>query len=299
MRVLRQGSKQGLLFLKIMEKNRIGILGLIWMLLLLASCTNLRHVSDFSGSAKKGLAGFESLGYGFEKSCLDNCFEQSIQKLELNPICPCQQEAKADSATFVIYQALSAYLDGLNRLSANETARYNTKALSEQVTSGSFGGITFSPEQATAYINIGNIIGNAVSNGYRKNKVRQYVAEADPSFQELIRFLEYTLKRNLKAILRTHSSETQVNYLMFYNDPSLSIFEKRQVAKEYFARKRMLDQYEKEIDIYVEMLVKIGAGHRELTENIDKWSLADLKSQLSVLGGDLEELYGHFKNLKP
>lgn len=281
-----------------MGKNNFGILGLIWMLLLLASCTNLRHVSDFSGSAKKGLAGFESLGYGFEKSCLDNCFEQSIQKLELNPTCPCQQEAKADSTTFVIYRALSVYLDGLNRLAANETARYNTQALTDQVTSGSFGGITFSPEQATAYISLGKIIGSAVSNGYRKNKIQQYVAEADPSVQELTRFLEYTLTRNLKAILRTHSSETQVKYLMFSSDPSLSTFEKRQVAKEYFARKRLLDQYEKEIDTYVEMLVKIRAGHRELTEKIDKWSLADLKLQLSVLAGDLEELYGHFKNQK-
>lgn len=282
-----------------MEKRKVGILGLVWILLLISSCTNLRHVSDFSGSAKKGLASFESLGYGFEKSCLDKCFEQSIQKLELNPTCPCQQEAKADSATFVIYQALSAYLDGLNRLSANETARYNAKALTDQVASGSFGGITFSPEQATAYINIGNIIGNAISNGYRKNKVRQYVTEADPSFQELIRFLEFTLSRNLKGILRNETSMSQVTYFQLYRDPSLSTFEKRQVAQEYFSRKQTLEQYGKEIDLYTQMLTKIGAGHHELAENIDQWSLADLKSQLSILSGDLEELYGHYRKLQP
>lgn len=282
-----------------MEKRKVGILGLVWMLLLISSCTNLRHVSDFSGSAKKGLASFESLGYGFEKSCLDKCFEQSIQKLELNPTCPCEQEAKADSATMVIYQALAAYLDGLNRLSANETARYNTKALTDQVASGSFGGITFSPEQATAYINIGNIIGNAVSNGYRKNKVRQYVSEADPSFQELIRFLEFTLSRNLKGILRNQTSMSQVTYFQLYKDPSLSAFEKRQVAQEYFSRKQKLEQYGKEIDLYTQMLTKIGAGHRELAENIDQWSLADVKSQLSALAGDLEQLYGYYDKLKP
>lgn len=282
-----------------MEKRKVGILGLVCMLLVISSCTNLRHVSDFSGSAKKGLASFESLGYGFEKSCLDKCFEQSIQKLELNPTCPCQQEAKADSATMVIYQALAAYLDGLNRLSANETARYNTKALTDQVASGSFGGITFSPEQATAYINIGNIIGNAVSNGYRKNNIRQYVQEADPSFQELIRFLEFTLSRNLKGILRNQTNMSQVTYFQLYRDPSLSAFEKRQVAREYFSRKQTLEQYGKEIDLYTQMLTKISAGHRELAENIDQWSLADVKSQLSALAGDLEQLYGYYNKLKP
>jgi hypothetical protein len=281
-----------------MGKSKIGILGLVW-LLAFASCVNLKHVGDFSASAMKGLASFESLGYGFEKSCLDNCHEQSIQKLDLNPNCPCQQEAKADSATFVIYQALSAYLDGLNRLSANETARYNSKALTDQVSSGSFGSITFSPEQATAYINIGNIVGNAISNGYRQNKIRQYVTAADPSFQELIRFLEFTLSRNLKGILRNQTSMSQVSYFQLYRDPSLSAFEKRQVANAYFDRKRLLEKYGKEIDLYVQMLAKIGTGHRELAENIDQWSLADVKSQLSALAGDLEQLYGYYNKLKP
>lgn len=272
---------------------------MVWLLFGLSSCTNLRHVSDFSTSAKKGLASYESLGFGFEKSCLDNCFEQSIQRLELNPSCPCMQEAKADSATFVIYQALAAYLDGLVRLSANETARYNTKALTDQVGSGSFGTITFSPEQATAYINIGNILGNAISNGYRKNKIRQYVTEADPSFQELVRFLDFNLSRNLKGVLRNQSSMLQIIYIQLYSEPTLSAFEKRQVANEYFERRRILDQYDKEIDLYVKMLGKIGSGHRELAENINRWSIPDLKSHLSELSGDLEELYGHYNKLKP
>ncbi len=261
-------------------------------------CINLKYVNDFSSSSLKSLKKFEEIKYSFKQNCLDNCLDDKIKNLNLNTEdCHCAIDEKADSATLLIYSSLRGYIEGLSSLSNHGLTSYKTNALTNALTEGNFGSIAIQKEQVKAYANISEILLKAFSDQYRKRKIKEYVKDANESFNVLISFLEFNLSANLVGKLNVQKQRIKSYYYDLTKDPSLSKLEKIKAAEEYYYHLSKIEVKQNELITYSKVIKKIADGHQKLTENIEKLNKAAIKEMLTQYASDIEDIISVFNKI--
>lgn len=275
--------------------NKISILFLIAGL---SSCVNLKHVSDFSSSSLKSLKNFEAIDYSFKQNCLDKCLDQNIKKLMIIPQeCNCEADEKADSITFVIYNAVRGYIDGLTNLSGNNLTTYRMDPLTKALTKSDLAAIKIEKPQIEAYSNISNILLNAFTNKYRKNKIKEYIKAGNEPFQVLISFLDFNLSSNLADKLNVQKLRIRDDYLKLVKDSTLSSLEKRRTIEEYYHRSDLMEAKQLTLRTYAKALKKTASGHQKLTDNIDKLNIYEIKEQLTQDASDIQDMISEFNKI--
>jgi hypothetical protein len=275
------------------------ILALIIVAVGLNNCANLKHVNNFSNASLKSLEKFEEINYSFEQNCVDNCLDKKINDLVLNlKDCDCQTNRIADSATFVIYNSLRAYLEGLVKLSNNELTTYKMDAMNKALKEGDFGPIKIEKDQADAYSKISKTVLRAFTDGYRKKKIKDYVKEANEPFKVLVYFLDFNLSSNLVGKLNVKKKRLESTYFDLSKDETLSNYEKRKVVEEYYQKISEIDYQQDELLIYSKALRKIASGHQKLLDNIETLSTAKIKEELTQFSSDIKDIVSEYNKLK-
>ena len=273
-------------------------ISLLLLLFGLNSCVSLSHVHNYASSSLESVKKFEVINYSFEQACLENCQEKKISEFILgSQDCNCKAEERADSVTFLIYNAIRGYFDGLSNLSNNTLTTYKTNALSKSITELNVTSVQIDKAQAEAYSNISNVLLRAFYDKYRKNKIREYLKAANEPILVLIKFLDFNLSANLTGKLNVQKLAIKDYYFDLTKDGTLSTFEKRKAVEEYYQRINKIETMQKELKTYAKALKKIGKGHQELVDNLDKINTDELKEQLTQDTNDIRDIISEFNKI--
>lgn len=253
--------------------------------LLLCSCVNLKHVGEFSETSIEGIEQFETLSPEFSKICLQDCQQENIRKLDIHDTdCDCAQNQKADSITQIIYNATRGYFYGLSDLSQNELTHYKTDDFTKALSTGEFGPIKLKETDVKAYSDISTLLLRAFTDGFRRKKIKEYVAQAHGPLLKLLHFLELNLAGNLNGKLEVQKSGLKNLYFDFVKDKKLSDYERTKFAEDYFQRISEITAQQKEMDTYVQVLREIAEGHTTLYTNASNMNDASVRKELEVYG---------------
>jgi hypothetical protein len=259
---------------------------IILLSFLLAGCANLKSVNDFASASLTGVQGFESLPYSFKQNCLALCEARDLDSLKFNTdTCKCLIEIRADSADYLMYKTLSAYLDGLQKLSANELTTYHTDSLTNQLAL-----LHVPSEQSAAYAKIGGILSKAVTDGYRRKKIRLYIQQANGSVILLIYYMKLNISQNLLQVLNNRETSVKSDYFHLLKKTP-GAWEKRQVIEAYYAEKTSLDKIGSELLAYSALLQTIADGHQQLMDASEHLDKADLKNAIGQYASQIKDLY--------
>lgn len=267
--------------------------------LVLTSCINLKEVNTYSSAALRSLENFEALGSSFEEVCVDNCFLVQLQAMQLIPgSCDCELDRAADSITFVLYSVVRMYFEGLAKLSGPEAVNYTLAPVTSALSEGKFGDLTLDKAQVEAVGKISTILLRAVTDGYRKGKIAQFIDQANGPIQELLRFLALNVHRNLSGKLGVRQQKLREYYFRYLGDTTVSNFERRTVIKEYTFAAREISNQRAKLAAYGKTLDRIAMGHKELTDRRERLGLQATKDLLSQYASEIRAIMGEFNKLK-
>lgn len=259
--------------------------------LLFSNCVNLNHVTRFSTAAIESVESFETLSPSFYKTCLADCQHKHIVTLNIHQTdCDCSQNQEADRITELMYQSLQAYFYALTSISDNQLTNYQTAGLTNAVTSGNFGSIQVNEAEAKSYSNIITLVGRAFTDGYRRNKIKTYISNANQPVQDLLHFLDLNLAGNLKGKLEVQKSSIKNFYFDLVRDTQLSTYERTKFAEDYFSRIQEIERQQRELEEYSKILNSIAEGHTKLYAAVEQLHNDELKVALAKYGSQLKML---------
>ncbi|HZJ21292.1 MAG TPA: hypothetical protein VFD35_13205 [Pricia sp.] len=277
-------------------KNKIVLLPCIAVLL--GSCVNLKHVGKFSETSIEGIEKYETISPAFSKVCLQDCQQKQVRKLEIhNTDCDCAQNQKADSITQVIYNATRSYFYGLSDLSQNELTNYKTDDFTQALATGDFGPIKLNETDVKAYSDISTLLLRAFTDGFRRKKIKEYVAQAHGPLLKLLHFLELNLAGNLKGKLEVQKSSLKNFYFDFIKDKKLSDYERTKFTEDYFQRITEIDAQQKELETYTEILREIADGHTILYNNVSNMSAEEVRKELAGYGRQMNNTFSSLRRM--
>lgn len=273
-------------------------LQLLLLTVCVLGCTNLKHVNRYATSSLDGLQKFEEIGYGFKRHCLNNCRENAFHNLDLRSgTCDCKMDQQADRATLKIYRAIKGYLDGLGKLSDNGLTEYKLDALSEALTAGEFGDLHLEKKEVDAHARVVGLLLRAFTDGYRRDKLKTYVREANAPIQVLLDYLGLNLAQNLNGKLKVQKQRLENRYLDLVREADLSAYEKLKAVEEYYQKLDALSQKQDAIRMYAKALKKIAEGHQKLSDQIDQVSAVEIKDALVLYGSEIQDIVSEFNKI--
>ncbi len=225
----------------------------------------------------------------FYKTCIQDCQSKNIAALNIHRIdCDCTQNQEADRITELMYHALQDYLYALTNISDNQLTNYQTDGLTNAISSGSFGSIQVNASDVKSYSNIITLVGRAFTDGYRRNKIKTYISNANQPVQDLLHFLDLNLAGNLKEKLEVQKSSGKNYYFDLVRDKKLSTYERTKFAEDYFSRIQVIEWQQHELEEYSKILNSIAEGHAKLNVEIEKLNDDELKVALAKYSSQLK-----------
>jgi len=279
-------------------KKQILVAGLLSIVFY--SCVNLRAVNDVSLTSLHTLARFEELNYSFTKHCTDRCVFELIRKFEIKRTtdCNCNDYKKADTVTVLIYNSIRGYFDGLAHLSEGKLTNYHLDPLTASLTEGSFGNLKIDKKQVDAFSAISGILLNASTGIYRKNKIKNYVEQANTPLQILLNKFQFILQSNLEDELNFKKEKLYAFYSELLMNTSLNEFEKGKASREYYEQISDIDIKQQQIKVFAKSLMDIAAAHQKIYDNRNKISGKELRNSLISIESNLEDIISQFNQLK-
>lgn len=279
-----------------MNKNFIILL---FFYLLITGCSSVSRISDYSTSALKTLKKYEELGYTFDKACRDKCYLEQVRTSSLAfADCHCEQDQTADSITSVLYKAVKSYYDGLTKLSVNKLTSYKTQALARELASGKFGDLKINKAEADAYSKLSALLLNAITESYRRKKIKVFIEQANEPVQVLISALHSNLASNLAGKINVHKERLQSIYHNFLQDSTSSEYEKKKIIDDFTIQAEDLDLQQKQLISFGKALKSISAGHQKMYDHRNKINANEMKEMLAQYASDLEDMISDFNKLK-
>lgn len=272
---------------------------LLACMLLLGSCINLQHVSDYATASGTQLENYNSLGYSFSQACTDACNINSLRDGKLDtPPCACAADSTADSVTTVLYKTLHTYFEALAKLSDKGTGHYKMTGLSKGLQAGSFGSVTISAVQADASTKLAGLLTDLIAGSKKQKKVKEYIGRADSSVQVLLGALAANLRDNLGGKLRVQQAYLQGLYTDLASDPKATQWERVRAIQDYRAAMQTAKTKSAALDLYAKALDKLAQGHHKLYLDKEKLTLDECKAALDTYSSQLNDLGDAFKKLK-
>ena len=265
---------------------------------LLSGCLSLKELGDYSANSVKNIKNYDELGYSFTRSCKDKCLLEQQEKNQIyREYCDCQANIIADSVTGIIYNAAKGYFSGLAILSGNNLTNYSFDPIKKSLVEGKFGDIHVSSSHAEAYSSIATILTRLITDGYRKNKLAEFIGDANAPIKMLLEALGANLV-NLSNKLDLRKDRLVNYYFDLTNDKNLTVVDKKKIIEEYNLTMADIEAKKKQIAVYGNSLKLIADGHQALFDKRNDLNIPGIKEQISQYSADIRSLNADFNNLK-
>ncbi len=284
-------------------RNQIKFTALLFAgIFMLQSCVNLQHVQDYTNSSIKTLSAYESIDYSFTKHCTDRCLFDAVRRniIVRENDCNCQLYIKADSVTFLMYNALNAYFGALGNLADDKVTSYNfaplQTALTESYIPVSGKMIEITKDQVLSYSKIGSILLKATTDAYRKKKIRDFIDEGNEPVKILLAAFQKILSENLSGVLNFKKERLYAFYFEIVLDSTSSIYERRNATLEFYEKTAEVNSKQKQLEDLAKCLQKVAEGHDKLTKS--NLSVTELKETITPITTDIQALLSEINKLK-
>ena len=275
---------------------------IIICLTLFTGCINLKNVRDYTKSSITTIGKFEELHYSFYQHCTDRCLFNAVQQSRIGREneCDCSTYIKADSVTFVLYNAINAYFGALGNLAADDLTNYTLtpvqKALTEQFIPVSGKMIEITGDQVSSYGKIASILLRASTNGYRKKKIKQFIDEGNAPIKILIDAFQNILSQNLSGVMNFKKERLYAFYNEIVLDSTSSIYERRKATLEFYEEIDKVNSKQKQVEALSRSLKKVAQGHEQLSKS--NMSAKELQEMLTPISSDIKALISEFNKFK-
>lgn len=280
------------------------ILSTIILILGLTGCLNLKSVNDYSSTSLKSIKKFEDINYSFNQHCIDECQFEAIKTFTIvrkpEEYCKCVLYQEADKVTQLIYNSINGYFEGLSNLSNDKLTTYNFDALTKSLKEGNFGktGVQITSAQVDGYAKISQILLRATTDLYRKNKIRDYIEQANAPIQTLLDSFKFILKSNLENEINVKKEKLYDYYTEMKIRGTLSEYEQGKAVIEYYQQVSALNGKENQIETFAKGLDKIKEGHQKLYDNRNKMTTKELSEMLIQYSSDIQDIISEFNKLQ-
>lgn len=262
-------------------------------------CMHTKHVQDYATKASQSMSKYEELPYSFTKHCLDRCAMDRQRRMQIvrEPVCDCEGFEQADSVTLLLFKTLKNYFAALGQLADSKLSNYSFTKLEKSLTAGKFGDITIEKKDVHAYSTIGSTLLSAVTDGYRRKKIKQYVATAHEAVGTLLTQCQMIVNDQLVSTIRFRKESAYTYYADLIRNSSLSDAEKQKVVSDYTAEIETMDLYLKQLKAYSRSLHSVAQAHQQLYAHRNKLSAPDITKFLAAHTIEIKELQEAFQYL--
>jgi hypothetical protein len=269
-------------------------------LIILAGCGTLSSVGDFSSASVSGIKKFEDINYSFRQHCNERCSFEAVRSFEFkrDPDCDCADYIKADQVTQLIYNTLKSYFTGLSNLSDNKYTSFNFKNLEKSLVKGDFGSVSINDDHVEACTNLSGIILSAATDLYRRNRIKEYIGEANSHVQILLEKFRFIIQQNLKEELDFKKEKLFAYYMEMKMGNTLSDYEKGKAASDYYEQIAVIRSEQEQMATFAKSLITIAEGHQELYDNRNKVSAKEIAIRMAGYASDIQDIISEFNKFK-
>lgn len=272
----------------------------VTLIILVSSCINLKPVNDFSSTSIKSLEKYKDLEITHKFSCEKLYYYRNLSQFNLKITEPnCDFQKKADEANLILYNSVLNYFSGLEKITDDEIVSHNLEKLVETISGENLQDfVNLDDKQKTAFSKLGTLLFRAFTDGYRKEKVKEFVKDADPHIEIIIDALSDNVSKLKLSPLKTIKDSYEQLYSDLTKDSLGSKYDKINAYKEYLDQLRKIRVIEKKVDTYIKSLAKIKEGHKKLASNIDQLKKDQVKNQLIEFTTIIKTITTEINNLK-
>lgn len=262
-----------------------------------AGCANLQSVRDFA-KISAATADYQQIVADYAMSPDRQKRYQparSAPQLEAQAKARAEQKPKLEAAQTILVE----YMNALGDLAADDLPKVDTQidALGKALEKAKFvgdGDAAIGKETATAAGTIAKILIRAVLDHWRQKQTSRIVTEANDSVQIVTSGLREIVLKDFSASL-----DTEKETVRKYFEAPIAASTASGDADAVPALARILwlehsDQIETrrvKLTAYADVLDKIGKGHEDLAQNVNRLKDKDLKERLRGYAKDLQALY--------
>jgi len=266
---------------------------------LFCGCSSLTPIRTYTSASQRGLDGAEALTYNFETNCLATCRDHDLEAYRLTSIdCDCKDSKNADSINTLMYNAIYTYIIALKQLSGKDATILPIPAFSESLQASPLVNLKINQKEIDAYTTIADLLGNAISGHYRKNKLKAFVSRGQSPLNTLIDYLQLNLSKNLNGLIEVR---IQRNKLMFYeysSDKRYLPYQRREITASFY---KIYDHLETEMQVhryFTQVLEAIKEGHNNLYNHLDVWNSDQLTLSVNKNAATIDALLTKMEELK-
>jgi hypothetical protein len=270
---------------------------LISVLPLIYSCVSLNEVNQYATTSAAALNKINDVDYTFTTYCRQDCELQQLRSGSIDTLfkCNCEETAKrADEAIQKISTTITAYLIAIEQLSNNKSFTYNFSNLTTGLQQNPL--LHLTDQQVGVYTKAGNFISTAVTAGYRKNKLKQYIEKADPLFQDLTETFIFLINNRLRAQLRIGYDIRLTNIRQMFGNVKNDKGLKQMIVKWYLDENDYYKMHDTIINSYVALLRSVQKGHHELYLHRNNLKAYDTKELIRNYQLDVQDIIASLKN---
>jgi len=269
-----------------------------------AGCPSLATVNEFATAGQQTTAAFPSIGKDFPASCLRaESYDQELQfdtahgTYKIADIPPadlaardtsaaCADIAHNDSAVLAANDVLGAYLKALARLSDNKLVNYDSSldTLAKRIETAAK--LTDSVKAASG---LASWLGDALTRGYRQNKLKSVIVQNDSAVQLVTAGLRrYAADYDTLLAIETGRLDRLYRGALSLdhgrNAPAAVL-----LLTDYRAKLDAIATKREAADAYRSALTKIAAGHKQLSR-ATKLTSKEVESTLASYANGLAPL---------
>ena len=265
-----------------------------------SSCANLHAVNNFAGNSSASLSNFTDIKYSFQQHCMLRCEEESIDQMQIKRTldCDCSLYKTADSVTTLIYLSLKNYFASLAAFTSKDLRHTDFSGLNANLVAGTFGDVQITQQQADAYTGIANLLTDATTAIYRKNKVKKYISKSNAPIQVLLDKLQFILKQNLSSELDFKKEKLYDRYQELIRTGNINNYEKQKATSDYYQQLNAVNDQQTQITLFANSLQDIASGHQKLFDNLNRLKEKPLADSLSKLQSAMQSNTVRFNKIK-
>jgi hypothetical protein len=177
-------------------------------------------------------------------------------------------------------------------LSKNEKFSYDASGLASALQKSNL--LNLNDQQKSVSAKAGNFIATAATTYYRKKKLKQYLGQADSSFQNLTETFLYLIDNRLRAQLKFEHDASLANLKQMLDNTNDRAV-KQMVIRLYLDEQDYFNKHNKLIDTYAALLKSVQKGYHELNSHRDKLNAAGTKDLINRYSQELQYLAASVK----
>jgi hypothetical protein len=263
-----------------------GLLIFVFLLLAAPGCADLSAITEFASTSARS-AQFTKLVTDYLESPLRQKRYQPVSNAARLDSMAKRREAQGPVLLTRI-AVIGKYMKALGKLASDEAVDYDESI--EKVGEGSVEAKLIDESDADALTAVSRLILRLSTEGWRRNKLKELITEANPSFQRVVLSLKTIVNDDFADDLEVERDVIDHYYvtLIDVSHDSAGIEALREWEE---VRMSELDARQKALKGYSKVLAVIAAGHQKLYDQRDDLAKDEVQREMKIYAKDLQESF--------